>query len=81
MKKENYSIVFIGAGNVATHLAVALHKAGYEIVQVYSRSLQSARDLAAKTQATFTNDLKALKLSLSRKTLLTISWLICVFQF
>ncbi len=42
-------IVFIGAGNVASHLAPALEASGAgEVVQVYSRSLDSAADLAAK---------------------------------
>ena len=40
------NIVFIGAGNLATHLAGALHAAGHVIRQVYSRTLESARLLA-----------------------------------
>lgn len=41
-------IVFIGAGNVASHLAPAVESAGAgEVVQVYSRSLGSAQSLAA----------------------------------
>ena len=36
-------IVFIGAGNLATHLARALYAIGYNIVQVYSRT-QEARE-------------------------------------
>lgn len=31
-------VVFIGAGNLATHLATALHGAGYDIVQIFSRT-------------------------------------------
>lgn len=43
------SIVFIGAGNVASHLAPALECSGAgRVVQVYSRSLSSARALASK---------------------------------
>lgn len=39
----------VGAGNVATHLAPALSLSGAgEVVQVYSRSVESAEDLAAK---------------------------------
>ncbi|MEM6298999.1 MAG: DUF2520 domain-containing protein, partial [Bacteroidota bacterium] len=30
-------IVFVGAGNVAWHLAPALEQAGHEIVSVYSQ--------------------------------------------
>ncbi len=39
-------IVFVGAGNLATNLAKALHRAGNEILQVYSRTMASARMLA-----------------------------------
>lgn len=41
-------IVLIGAGNVATHLGVALKKAGHTIVQVYSRTAPSANRLAKR---------------------------------
>lgn len=44
-------IVFIGAGNVATHLATELYKYDYNIVQVYSRTNQSAETLASLVQA------------------------------
>ena len=44
-------IVFIGAGNVASHLAPAIENSGAgTVVQVYSRKLQSALDLADKLQ-------------------------------
>ena len=39
-------IVFIGAGNLATHVSQALQKAGHELVQVYSRTYESASCLA-----------------------------------
>lgn len=39
-------IVLIGAGNVATHLGQALSGNGREIIQVYSRSAESAASLA-----------------------------------
>lgn len=42
------SAVIIGAGNVATHLAPALVKAGINILQVYSRTESSASALASK---------------------------------
>lgn len=44
-------ITIIGAGNVAWHLAQALQKAGHTIVQVYSRTLSHAEDLASKVNA------------------------------
>lgn len=39
-------IVFIGAGNLASSLAPAVQRAGHQIVQVYSRTMTSARALA-----------------------------------
>ncbi len=39
-------IVFVGAGRLATNLAPALYKAGHEIIQVYSCTLESANKLA-----------------------------------
>jgi len=44
-------IVFLGAGNLATNLAMALKNHGHEIVQVYSRTEESAEKLARKTVA------------------------------
>ena len=43
---EDTPIVFIGAGNLATNLAKALYRKGFRIVQVYSRTMESARTLA-----------------------------------
>lgn len=54
-------IALIGAGRLATNLGVALQKAGHEIVQVYSRSSESAQDLACRLQAEPINDLSLLK--------------------
>lgn len=42
-------IVMIGAGNLATNLAMALKNSGHEIVQVYSRTRESAKKLARQT--------------------------------
>lgn len=47
----------IGAGNVATHLAVALKNCGYRISQIYGRTEISAAELAKKTNAGFTTNL------------------------
>ena len=54
------NIVFIGAGNVATHLALALKNIGHNIVQVFSRTLVSAKTLANNVNAEYTNELKDL---------------------
>ena len=58
MKKTNISIV--GAGNVATHLALALHSAGCTIRQVLSRSLEHAQLLARRIDALPINDWRRL---------------------
>ena len=47
-------IVLIGAGNVATHLGIALQKAGCLRLQVYSRTEESASVLAARLSADYT---------------------------
>lgn len=41
-------IVLIGAGNLATHLGKALLEAGHDIMQVYSRTMESASRLATR---------------------------------
>lgn len=55
-------IVILGAGNVATHLAWALKEKGYEISQIYSRTIVSAESLAHQIDTdycTSPTDLKA----------------------
>ncbi len=47
----------IGAGNVATHLSIALSQTGYNIRQVFSRTEASASELAAKLKCPYTTDL------------------------
>ena len=54
---EDTPIVFIGAGNLATNLAKALYRKGFRIVQVYSRTEESARELAQKVEAEYMTDL------------------------
>jgi predicted short-subunit dehydrogenase-like oxidoreductase (DUF2520 family) len=48
------TIVFIGAGNVATHLAQALFNAGFDIRQVVSRTEANAQQLATTINAGWT---------------------------
>jgi len=52
--------IIIGAGNLATQLALALLEKGIQVKQVYSRNFESARELAEKVNASFTNDLSQL---------------------
>ena len=56
---EQKTIVWIGAGRVATHLAPALAGAGLKTLQVYSRTEASAVALAGMLQASFTTDLSS----------------------
>ena len=55
-KFEN-GIVILGAGNVATHLSLALKNAGFKIKCIYSKTIQSAKELALKVDAHYTNDI------------------------
>ncbi|KAA6320649.1 hypothetical protein EZS27_029601, partial [termite gut metagenome] len=53
-------MVFVGAGNLATHLAKALYRKGHRILQIYSRAESSARTLAEIVEADYTTDLRKL---------------------
>lgn len=53
-------IVMIGAGNVGTNLGRALQAAGHDIIQVYSRTQESAQTLAMKIGGAATTDLSSL---------------------
>jgi len=55
------NIILLGSGNVATHLGFALKNSNYNIVQVYSKSIENAKVLAKKLDVHFTNDLTKLK--------------------
>lgn len=51
------TITFIGAGNVASHLAPAFAHAGHRVVCIFSRTLAAAQDLAAEVgQGSVTTD-------------------------
>jgi predicted short-subunit dehydrogenase-like oxidoreductase (DUF2520 family) len=54
------NIVLIGAGNLATQLAQVLIEKGLSVNQVYSRTKESAKVLAEKVNASFTDDLTKL---------------------
>lgn len=49
--------VFIGSGNVATHLATALKEKGIVIGQIYSRTLSNAETLGRKLECPYTSDM------------------------
>jgi predicted short-subunit dehydrogenase-like oxidoreductase (DUF2520 family) len=49
-------IVFVGAGNLATNLALELKRRSFRIVQVYSRTMESATALAGEIACPATNN-------------------------
>ena len=49
--RQNIKIALIGAGNVATHLAVNLYQAGFNICMVVARHIESATALASRVGA------------------------------
>ena len=53
-------ITFIGSGNVATHLALAMYGRGHVVEQIYSRNMEHAALLAARVEAKPINKLPLL---------------------
>ncbi len=51
MLKNQLHISFVGAGNIAWHLATALYKQGYTIDTIYNRSIENAASLSKTTEA------------------------------
>lgn len=60
MSSECLSVVILGAGNLATNLAVAMAAAGLEIRQVWSRTQSSAARLAGMLGCRWTTDVTGL---------------------
>lgn len=60
---SNKTIVIIGAGNVATHLGITLHAAGYTTSQIYSPTKKSATALAKRISATAITKIKDIDVS------------------
>lgn len=56
-------VVVIGAGNLATQLSLALCESGVKILQVYSRTKESAKELADKLDCSFTTSTKSIVLN------------------
>lgn len=50
-------VVIIGAGNVGTHMAKALKGVGVSVVQIVSRTMKSAVELASEVGCAFATDL------------------------
>jgi predicted short-subunit dehydrogenase-like oxidoreductase (DUF2520 family) len=51
LSEHIHSISFVGAGNVATHLAQAFYASGYTIAGIYSQGKASASELSAKVNS------------------------------
>ena len=60
ISSNHQSIVLIGAGNVATHLGNALHEAGCTIKMIYSRTQESAKELAESIGCPYTTDITSI---------------------
>lgn len=50
------TVVFIGAGNVAYHLAQAINRSDFEVLQVFSRTHLSAKGVGEKINCPYTNN-------------------------
>lgn len=57
------NIVIIGSGNVATHMGLAIKKAGHTVLQVYSPNKNNATSLAKKLAAEAIDDLSKIDIS------------------
>jgi predicted short-subunit dehydrogenase-like oxidoreductase (DUF2520 family) len=55
--KSNQNIVILGSGNVATQLSLAFKQKNINILQIYSRSIDHAKELASKLGCGFTNNI------------------------
>ncbi|MBN8703638.1 MAG: DUF2520 domain-containing protein [Bacteroidetes bacterium] len=59
------TVVLIGAGRLATNLGIALVNNKFKILQVYSRTAKSAKELASKLNCNYTNNFNQLDNSAS----------------
>ncbi len=66
-----FKIAIIGAGNVAWHLAPALEDAGHEVLEVYARSKEGAKQITSKLYAAEIRD--SLDFSRSKAEIFIIS--------
>lgn len=62
MKSSNsiQTASFVGSGNVATHLAIALKKVGVEIIDVFSENTENAKRFAAELKCSFSHGIQNL---------------------
>lgn len=58
--KNEYNVSFVGSGNVAYQLALALSQSGHQVLEVYSNSFDNAQELALKTNSKAISNIKDL---------------------
>jgi predicted short-subunit dehydrogenase-like oxidoreductase (DUF2520 family) len=51
-------VVLIGAGNFATSLAISLKEEGFDLLQIYNRTIEHGQALAERVDVPFTGDLR-----------------------
>ncbi|NDV59997.1 Rossmann-like and DUF2520 domain-containing protein [Bacteroides sp. 519] len=54
--KQDIPVAVIGAGNLGYNLALTLHKHGFHVIQIYSRTEESAKPLALQVEAEWTTN-------------------------
>ncbi len=54
-------VIFIGSGNVATQLSLALKSKGVTVTQIYSRTEEHAKELAEKLNTKYTSELSEIE--------------------
>jgi len=69
--KSIETVSFVGSGNVATHLAVALKGAGVEVAEVFSENTENAKTFAIKLQCSIAESIQNFKMT-SDLTILTV---------
>lgn len=62
-QKSIQSVSFVGSGNVATHLAIALNKIGVEVVEVFSYHTENSKSFAKKLDCSIIESLQNMKLT------------------
>jgi len=61
--REINNVVIVGAGNLATSLALAMHRKGIKVLQVLNRTQQKGERLAKRVVAEFSADFRKAELS------------------
>lgn len=57
---QDTPVAIIGAGNLGFNLALALYRHGFRVIQIYSRTKESAKPLAEKIETEWTTDIQSI---------------------